>query len=364
MQSNRKIRRRGNFLALLRILILILFVAIELSIECPLSESGEAPEKKDVAQPAQTSERSEKPVVAPDQKDKAAEPEKKAEPPLDRQQAAGPQKPGLAPQPPKDQSPSEAFSTYSAKKVVDAVTNPLMLIVILITIILYRGRHFIESFLQDLTTVAYGQVQLTRRGAEDLKSGFEEFDVSSLKDLAFLPEGIPNFLAFKQYPVVWINKKLDIPYMNLDWDKVKPWLENLEPRLAFAERRILNSRYFSDANAPQDFVYARSQIYNFLICLGNLYGFSKVSPYKESRPIDDTRAISYLKRAKELMPKEGYAYFCSAAVQGALGIRLFEGNDPVAPHLTRGYGRALMKAAVEDLQSAEKNNHSFALHIS
>ena len=351
MQSRKKIYKRWSFLPLLRILIVILFFAIELSVDYPFGESADPPKEKDDAESTKASQQIEKSVPTPEQKNKAAEQTGSS---LTKQQVSGPQKPDQAAPLAKEQSPPEPFATYSAKKFVDAATNPLMWVVILIAIILYRGRHFIESFLQDLTTVAYGQVQLTRRGAEDLKSGFEEFDVSSLKDLAFLPEGIPNFLAFKQYPVVWINKRLDIPYMNLDWDKVRPWLENLEPRLAFAERRILNSRYFSDANAPQDFVYARAQIHNFVICLGNLYGFSKVSPYKDSKPIDDTRAISYLKRAKELMPKEGYAYFCSAAVQGALGIKLFEGNYSESPHLTRGYGRALMKAAIEKSRECRK----------
>lgn len=171
-----------------------------------------------------------------------------------------------------------------------------------------------------------------------------------------------NFIGFRDYPVFKAGSTLADPYVEVNWPQLRPWLDDVEPRLALAERRVRVSRYFRDKDPPEEYLYLKSQIYNFLLCIGNFYGFTRLpQPSVENRPVDLERSIHYLMKAAGWYPEEGFTYFCIAAVKGILGIELYETGKQKNNTVLVAEAESLMRSALIDFGTAESRKHELPL---
>jgi tetratricopeptide (TPR) repeat protein len=255
--------------------------------------------------------------------------------------------------------PQEGDSDYFWKRCADLITSPFLWTVLIAALVFSEE---LGGILTGLRSLKIGPVELALAAIEGIKS-----DISGWK-LTFdvPPEGggfvLSNLASLEDYPRLKVQRTLNKPFLNLDWNAVMPRLRILEARLATQEDRLRSSPYFVSEKPPDDFFSAKSNLFTLFVCVGNLYGFARSQDGIATRPVDIETSIFYLRKAIALRPELGgderetigYASFCLATTSGLLGVELLDSRDPAL----KAEGGTRVGDAIKALQRAEQHGYS------
>ena len=256
---------------------------------------------------------------------------------------------------PDVENQAEATTTYLVKKIIDAITNP-WLILTLAALIVFRKQ--LRSLADGLQSLKIGPVELVRLAITEIKTEIDEGSLQFDVDGARIP--ISDFIV---YPQRIENGSFSALAFPVHWQAEAVRLSVLEARLSIQEDRLRSSPLFDQEKPPNDFDVARLKLFSLSLSLANFYGFAEPEAGSDPRLVQSLaeRADSYIQRAIALRPPRsesaktiGYVRFCEAAMKGLRGLRVLERDGD----LSTEDGERLLRQAIKAIVMAEQNEHA------